>query len=74
MHIKKKKKKKKKLSVSPSGFPHQVRNIRIEKQINIPAEQKLNWEPQFWSPPLGSQSFMSPLLRNTKFIKEESKN
>ena len=44
---KKKKKKKKKLSVSPSGFPHQVRNIRIEKQINIPSEQKLNWEPQF---------------------------
>ena len=61
------------LSVSPSGFPHQVRNIGIEKQINIPSERKLNPNCRFWSPPLGSQHFMFPLFLNTKFIKRESK-
>ena len=61
------------LSVSVSGFPHQVHNIRIKKKINIPSEWKLNSDRQFRSPPLGSQNFMSSLLLNTKFIKMESK-
>ena len=61
------------LSLSPSGFPHQVHSIRIEKQINIPSERKLNSDRQFRSTPLESLSFMSQLL-NTKFIKRESKN
>ena len=62
------------LSVSPSGFPHQVHNIRIEKQINIPSERKLNSDRQFRSSPLEPQNFMTPLLLNNNFIKRELKN
>ena len=47
------------LSVFPSGFPHQVHNIRIEKQMNI----------QFRSSPLWSKKFYDPTASEPQIYK-----
>ena len=48
------------------GFPCKVHNIKIEKQISIPLERQMNQNRQYWSPQLGSQNFILPLIHLIK--------
>ena len=54
-------------------FSRKVHNIRTEKLIMILPSGESNLDRQCGSPDLGSQKFMSPLILNTNFVKEELK-
>ena len=50
-------------------FSHKVHNIRFEKQEYVFYLNGNQTDCQFQSPQLGSQSFMTPLILNTNFIR-----